>query len=219
MITARYDDHATWYFDYTRDWNLVATENLPEDVRGLHILDLGCGYGTLSRILAERGAQVTGVDLSERLLDRAQELEVDHQQGIRYRQGNAADVAWWDGEPFDAVVCNMALMDIDDLDGALRSVATVLKPGGWFHFSIFHPCFPGGEDEFGSAPASWSSEGYGSEGWWTTGEKGVRGHVGANHRMLSTYLNATLRAGLVFEQFIEPPTRLPWLLSVNCRRE
>lgn len=218
MITARYDAHASWYLDHTRDWNLVATEHLPEEVvRELKVLDLGCGYGALSRILAERGAAVTGVDLSGQLLNRARELEVDQLQGIRYLQGNAANVDWWDGEPFDGVVCNMALMDIDDLDGAMRSAAAVLKPGGWFHFTIFHPCFPG-EGDLGPTLPSWSPEGYAAEGWWTTGADGVRGHVGAHHRMLSTYLNAALRAGLAFEQFIEPPTRLPQRLSVHCRR-
>jgi hypothetical protein len=41
--------------------------------------------------------------------------------------------------------------------------------------------------------------------------------VGANHRMLSTYLNATLRAGFVLEELREPPSPVPRFLVVRCR--
>jgi len=51
---------------------------------------------------------------------------------------------------YDGVLCNMALMDIDDLEGTLSTVAAVLAPGGWFSFSVFHPCYPGGPE------GSWS---------------------------------------------------------------
>ena len=47
---------------------------------------------------------------------------------------------------------------------------------------------------------------------------GVRGHVGSHHRMLSTYLNAVLYAGLEFESFIEPAPDLPRVLIIQGRR-
>ncbi len=175
--------------------------------------------GALSRTLAASGASVTAVDLSTRLLDRAREIEAREPVGIRYVEGDAADRSWWDGEPFDGAVCNMALMDIDDLDGAMATVAAVLKPRGWFSFSLFHPCFPGATDGESKGLPSWPpDEGYAAEGWWTTDESGVRGHMGANHRMISTYLNAVLRAGLEFEHFQEAPTRVPWLFVMTGRR-
>src|SRR5690606_21110604 len=55
----------------------------------------------------------------------------------------AGSSSWWKGNPFAGVVCQMALMDIDDLDGTMITVATVLEPGGWFGFPVFQPCFPG----------------------------------------------------------------------------
>lgn len=217
--TSRYDLHADWYLDYTRDWGSASADFIPDDLAGQHVLDLACGYGQLSRVLAARGAAVTGIDLSSRLLGRAQEIEADEPAGIRYRCADATSTGWWDTEPFDGVVCNMALMDIDDLDAALSTVVTVLKPGGWFNFSLFHPCFPGADDDPGSVPSWPPEQGYASEGWWTTQQTGVRGHIGANHRMLSTYLNAVLRAGLVFEELAEAPTLLPRLFVARCRRQ
>ena len=65
---------------------------------------------------------------------------------------------------------------------------------------------------------SWPpARGYAAEGWWTTGSAGVRGHVGAHHRTLSTYLNAVLRAGLDFDSFTEPAADLPRTLIIQGR--
>lgn len=217
IAEARYDDHADWYLEYTRSWRSVSAEFLPDDLTGQRILDLACGYGQLSRTLAERGAEVTGVDMSTRLIANAREIEAREAAGIRYLCGDATRTDWWDGEAFDGVVCNMALMDIDDLDGALSTVTTVLKPSGWFSLAVFHPCFPGDPDDTASLPSWDPSAGYAAEGWWTTGQEGVRGHVGANHRMLSTYLNAVVRAGLVFEEFAEPQAALPRVFAARCR--
>src|SRR5271168_3378978 len=99
----------------------------------------------------------------------------------------------------------MALMDIDDLAGALATVTAVLRPGGWFVASIVHPCFPGSQKGL----SSWSpAEGYDREGWWISPDHnpgGARVRVGATHRKLSTVLNALLDAGLDTERLAEPP--------------
>lgn len=211
--TARYDTHADWYLEYTKDWGSLLADHLPVSLPGERVLDLCCGYGTLSRVLARRGGEVTGVDLSARLIDHALQLERGTPLGIRYLVGDAATVDWWDGRVFDRVVCNMALMDVDDLDAVLATVRRLLKPSGRFNFSLFHPCFPGD----GRTLPSWPDGGYSTEGWWTTREEGVRGHVGAHHRMLSSYLNAVLRAGLTFERFEEPAGPRPMLILGDCR--
>jgi len=133
--------------------------------------------------------------------------------------GDITTTDWWDGEPFDGALSNMALMDVDDLDGALTAAHAVLKPGGWFSLSIVHPCFPGGPSEAGSGLSSWPPDrGYTWEGLWNTDGIGVRGHASVNHRMLSTYLNALLRAGFVLGEFAEPSSDVPRFLAVLCRR-
>lgn len=121
---------------------------------------------------------------------------------------------WLDESGFDAVTCHYGLSDIDDLDGALRGVSAALRPGGRFVFSILHPCFPGGPDVSGS----WSPAGsYYDENFWTadSARSTLRRQVGANHRMLSTYLNALRRHDLELDQVAEPPSPDSWAASAG----
>jgi SAM-dependent methyltransferase len=215
---ARYDRAADWYVGFAREWAAEARPFVPSDVSGQRVLDLGCGLGELSRHIAGLGASVTAVDLSAKMLAPAVAREQDEPLGITYVVGDASTTDWWDGTAYDGAVCNMALMDIDDLDAAMASVARMLSPGGWFSYSLLHPCFPGLRTESSEQLSSWPPDlGYSAEGWWTTNGDGVRGRVGANHRMLSTYLNTTLRVGFVLEEFREPISAVPRFLVVRCR--
>jgi SAM-dependent methyltransferase len=154
---ARYDAVADFYQTgwpdtYTDPASVALFELLgpPADER---VLDLACGHGRISRELARRGARVVGVDLSTALLDRARARDADEPLPISYVHGDAASRSLLDGEVFDAVVCSFGLSDIDDLDGAIATVARLLAPGGRFVFSLLHPCFAGGQDVSGSWPS------------------------------------------------------------------
>jgi ubiquinone/menaquinone biosynthesis C-methylase UbiE len=217
MQASRYDTQADWFVEHTRDWKPTSAPFLPVDLAEQHVLDLASGWGQLSRELAARGASATAVELAPALVQRARAREAGSPLGIRYLQGDVGTLDWWDGQAFDGVVCNMALMDIDDLDAALHTAYAVLRPGGWFNFSLLHPCFPG-RAQTDTLPSWPPDKGYATEGWWTTNSTGVRGHVGANHRMLSTYLNAALRAGFRFTAFAEADPNLPCILFVECRK-
>lgn len=183
---------------------------------GKRVLDIACGQGRMSRHLAELGAEVVGVDISATMLDKARAVGP---QKITYVRANIArSPAWWDGQPFDGCTCELALMDIDDLEGTLSTVTAVLRSGGWFVASIVHPCLPGSELGLSSWPPG---EGYEREGFWTSPDhspEGERIRVGATHRKLSTFLNALLDAGLVAERFVEQPAPAPTYLLWRCRR-
>src|SRR5262249_47928018 len=92
-------------------------------------------------LLASLGAQVVGVDLSERMLAHARQLEQTVPRGIRYLQGDAQDLAGFEDASFDGVACHMALMDIARLEPTIVSTARVLRAGGWFVLSIVYPCY------------------------------------------------------------------------------
>jgi ubiquinone/menaquinone biosynthesis C-methylase UbiE len=111
------------------------------DVAGQEVLSLACGQGQDARLLARLGATVTGVDISEEMLRHARRHEAAEPRGITYLQGDVEDPSALAEGSFDGVVCHMALMDIPDLAATIRSVARVLRPGGWFVFSIVHPCY------------------------------------------------------------------------------
>ena len=94
------------------------------DVQGTNVCDLGCGEGYLSRILASRGALVTGIDISRILLRHAREHS--NQLGITYFLDDAQSINQVSDASMDAVICNMALMDIPDLTATFSSVRRVL---------------------------------------------------------------------------------------------
>ncbi len=110
---------------------------------------------------------------------------------------------------FDAVTCNFGLSDIDDLDGATAAVAALLRPDGCFVFSILHPCFAGAAE----VSASWPDAArYYDEGRWHADARlsPLRRQVGANHRMLSTYLNTFRRHDLWLDEVSEPVPDPQW---------
>ena len=213
MDSARYDAVADFYEagwdDSCDDPATRSLLDLAGDVAGQRILDLACGHGRVTRWLARCGAEVTGLDISAVLIDRALAGERACPRGIRYLREDAAAGRWLPGARFDIVTCNFGLSDIDDLDNALASAARLLRSGGKFVFSILHPCFPGGQDVSGSWPATGS---YYDEGWWRAegALSSLRRQVGANHRTLATYLTALRQHDLWLDAIAEPPPSAGW---------
>ncbi|MEM7533117.1 MAG: methyltransferase domain-containing protein [Chloroflexota bacterium] len=186
------------------------------DVEGQHILDLCCGDGHLSIELVKHGASVVGVDISQVNLSAAKTQAAG--QGLiednpTFMLDNAQLLAQQNDAQFDIVVCKMALMDIPDIDAAFRAVQRVLKPDGRFFAALLHPCF---ETPFTMPHETVETDEQGNfkhhrvqryfeEGIWHSGGTGIRGHVGAHHRKLSTYINSLLAAGFQLIRMEEPP--------------
>ncbi|MET9265708.1 class I SAM-dependent methyltransferase [Amycolatopsis sp. NPDC004079] len=162
------------------------------DVRGRRVLDAGCGNGYFSRMLAERGAQVTGVEPAASLVSFAREKSA---ADISYLQ---ADLAHLPGlEPFDAVVCSMVLMAIPDWKPAMRACVEALRPGGLFVFAIVHPAF---EELFGT----WREHGeYRRKEYLAEYEIVGRG-ASDFHRPISAYLNEVAALGCRVREVVEP---------------
>ena len=105
------------------------------------ILDVACGKGDVARYLARNGVRVIGIDISK-MLDYAIESEEQEQLGIRYVQLNAEKLSEnFDNAFFDKIVCNMALMDMENFKTVIQQISYVLKENGVFVFSILHPAF------------------------------------------------------------------------------
>ncbi len=240
MTTSHYDRIADWYNESIRSGllihDLVVPEllNLAGDIQGKHICDLACGQGVIARQLAHKGASVVGVDIAEKMLAFARQHEETEPLGIVYLHDDAQTLSSIADATFDGTICNMSLMDITDIRATFQTVHRILREGGWFAFSITHPCF--------QTPAStWMNaedgavyrgvRGYFTEGFWRSDNpRGVRGQVGANHRMLSTYLNALAEAGFLLEHMVEPQatdqiaasipgyTVVPAAILIRCKR-
>lgn len=214
MSEARYDAVAGFYeagwTDSYDDSVSMALLELIGDVDGRDVLDVACGHGRITRELARRGGEVQGVDISGRLIAAAEAAERNSPLGVRYLVADAsAPGVALRGDVFDVVVCSFGLSDIDNLDGALGTVTGVLRPGGQFVFSILHPCFPGA----GEVSGAWPPEGtyYEECRWSARGARStLRSQVGANHRTLSTYVNALTCHGLRLHTLAEPAPPDDW---------
>lgn len=129
---------------YREEMNGPAFFSLVGNVKGKRVLDLACGEGSNTRILARKGARVVGVDFSRKMIDFAKQMEKKDKLGIDYHVSDAANLKEFSSNQFDVITCSMALMDIKNYEDAIREVARVMKKNGRFIFSITHPCFEWG---------------------------------------------------------------------------
>jgi ubiquinone/menaquinone biosynthesis C-methylase UbiE len=128
-------------YDIYRDHlNTPAFFAMLPDVEGLAGLDIGCGEGYNTRLVARRGARVTAVDISEVFITHARQHERETPLGIEYQIASAVDLPFADSS-FDFAVAFMSLMDVPETDRALAEAHRVLRPGGFLQFSMAHPCF------------------------------------------------------------------------------
>jgi SAM-dependent methyltransferase len=205
-----WEEHADWWIEgFTEGADPEYVEQIlplaAAELDGFErILDLGCGDGQISRMLAAAGSQMVGVDPTWN------QIRVAHERGggAAYARSEAAALPFPD-QSFDAVVACLVFEHIDDVDGAITEVARVLRPGGRFSFFLNHPLLqtPGSgwiDDHTIDPP----------EQYWRIGpylveqdtveqvERGV--FIRFVHRPLSRYVNALAECGLVVERMVEP---------------
>ena len=166
------------------------------DVAGKSVLDAGCGQGYFCRILAQKGAHVTGVEPAEVWYRYAVEREQREPLGITYLQQDLSQFTSHNNT-FDIGIANMVFMDIPDYETAIRNCIAALKQGGNFIFSILHPCFE--EDA-----SEWNKKGYVKVQKYFNDYTTKNGHASTFHRPLSSYLNLVIQAGCVIQRVIEP---------------
>jgi SAM-dependent methyltransferase len=211
MAGARYDGLADWYDTEFQPAPLESEtwETLLQllDDPPATLLDVGCGTGSYAAGLAERGWDVTGVDVSEDMLRRARE------RGVRAVHADGTALPFEDAS-FDAAVSIFTHTDVDDFAGLVKEVVRVLRPGAPFVYIGVHPCFVGPHSVYDfdrRAPELHS-------GWYRlTGRydeapgiwrgAGVRIRVGASHLPLGLFLQTFIDAGLRLERVEEPAER------------
>jgi 2-polyprenyl-3-methyl-5-hydroxy-6-metoxy-1,4-benzoquinol methylase len=112
---------------------------------GQRILDVACGNAQFSRKMASLGARVTAVDFADTFISIA---KAKSDASISFSVVDACNDSELGGlatHDWDAVVCTMALMDMEAIVPLARRLPEILKQGGSFVFSVMHPCFNSGE--------------------------------------------------------------------------
>jgi len=113
-------------------------ENHTEGLFGKKVLDVGCGGGLLSEAMAERGAQVTGVDLAEQSLKVARLHALESGRQIDYQCIAIETLAEQQPSSFDVVTCLEMLEHVPDPEAIVKACAKALKPGGKIFFSTLN---------------------------------------------------------------------------------
>lgn len=105
---------------------------------GKKVLDVGCGGGLLSEGMAERGAQVTGIDLSEKALGVARLHLLESGRSVDYRHISAESLAAEMPGSFDVVTCLEMLEHVPDPASTVAACAKLVKPGGQIFLSTLN---------------------------------------------------------------------------------
>jgi SAM-dependent methyltransferase len=212
--------HSRAGHDVYRDvLNTPAFLSLLPSIDGLDGLDVGCGEGSNTQWLARRGARMCAVDIAPTFIAHARAREVADPLGIDFQVGDAMALSFADST-FDFATSFMALMDMPDQHLAFLEVSRVLRPGGFFQFSILHPCFVPPHrrnlwDENGRSLALEVARYFdGTDGevesWWfetvahEERQKVAPFRVPRFHRTLSAWIDFIVGAGLVLEKMAEP---------------
>ncbi len=207
------------YDKYRDHINTPAFMKMLPDVSGLRGLDVGCGEGHNTRLVAQRGVRLTAIDIARHFVDYAQARENQEPQGITYLHASAVELPF-DDASFAFVMATMSMMDVPDQNRAIHEVARVLQPGGFFQFSILHPCFMTPRfkwvlDEAGQRVALECGDYFRTEQGtieeWIFGsapeelkERFAKFRIPRFFHTLSTWLNMLTAIGFVMEECAEP---------------
>lgn len=206
-LTSRFYDVEGWLSgkDSLRE---IEIDLLPDDLRGMKILHLQCHFGQDTLSLARRGAEVTGVDLSDQAIAAARELA--GRAGLPARFINCDLYSLPDhldeAGSFDIVFTSYGTIGwLPDIDRWAGVVARYLRPGGQFVFVEFHPlAWLWNEDRTGLAYSYFGGSPVVEDaGSYTDGSEGVSGQIVSWDHPVSSVITALIRQGLQLRTFTE----------------
>ncbi|PJG82860.1 class I SAM-dependent methyltransferase [Caviibacterium pharyngocola] len=183
--------------------------SLLPDVNGKRILDLGCGCGEHLALYLQRGAaSVVGVDLSEKMLQQAQQNLADFSPHFALHRLSMERLESLPETNFDLITSSFAFHYIEDFDALLQQIAAKLTPNGYLIFSQEHPivtCYREGDRWEKNAQKEqvayrlnyYREEGERDRNWFKQPFK-------TYHRTLSTVVNLLIKNGFQIEEMAEP---------------
>jgi ubiquinone/menaquinone biosynthesis C-methylase UbiE len=147
-LTTDWGNVADWYdqlvgesgSEYHREVVLPGVLRLLNPQAGERLLDIACGQGVLCRLLAQRGAEVTGVDAAAELIDAARQRGP---ASIRYHVADAMKLEFLPESYFNAAACVLAIQNMNPLGPVFAGVSRALVSGGRLVIVMMHPCFRG----------------------------------------------------------------------------
>lgn len=176
------------------------------DVKGKDVLELGCGGGQNTIVLAKWGARSVGVDISEEQIKYARKLAEENNVDVSFYTGNMEDLSMFTQESFDLALSSCALGYSQDLKQVFDEVLRVLRKGGFFVFCVVHPiAYRGRKVRYGNR-RMWGLGNYFDRRrrTWTWKINGKTATFYGHHRTFQDYFNPLVSAGFVVERILEP---------------
>lgn len=179
-------------------------EELLGDVAGLRAIVLGCGGGQDCIVLAKRGAQVIGIDLSDRQIEYGRRLAEREGVEVTLLQGNVEHLKGIEDESQDLALSLHALNYVERVDRAFAEAYRVLRPASPFVFSVHHPFDACLEEAppYGVVKGYWERE----QDWqWDFPEAGLSARLRSWYRPVSEWCALLADAGFRIDRLLEPP--------------
>jgi len=205
------DEHGAFLGDARFVWGpeglSEADAHLLGDVAGRRVLEVGAGAAQCARWLLAAGAEPVALDLSGAMLRRGHELGVRAGLVVPLVQADAAALPFAAGS-FD-LACSAygAVPFVADSAAVMREVARVLRPGGWWVFSVTHPLRWSFPDDPGEAGLVATQPYFDRTPYVEQGPDGVATYV-EHHRTIGDRVREVTGAGLQLLDLVEP--EWPW---------
>lgn len=187
----------------TRDLNYQTIREASLELKDKKVLEIGCGTGLNTVYLAERAEHVTGIDISEKMLEKAYQ-----RVGKKNTEFITADITqpWQFGkETFDLIIGNLVLEHVENLAHVLHEAFRVLKSRGTFYIAELHPY----------------KQLQQSQAKFVRPETGEEVLVDAFSHMVSEYVNSGLETGFNLyrmREYHEKNEDMPRLLTLLFRK-
>lgn len=183
-----YDRWATIYDDEDNPVVVLEhghVERIMTEVRGLRVLDAGCGTGRHALLLARAGADVTAVDFSAAMLANARSKP--GADAIKFLQHDLETGLPFSDDAFDCVISGLVVDHITDLVGYFSELRRVCYPGGWVVITVMHPALML----------------LGTQARFTDPETGTLTLPASQRHQLSDYVMGALEAGFSIQRVSE----------------
>lgn len=223
-MACAYDKFTSEAYSYARMIERPVIMRLAGDVRGKHILDLGCGSGEYAIGFAKEGAIVTGLDISDISLGIAREKAIRQNLDIQFIQGSISSLSIFKAKTFDIVFSSSSMHYVADLEQVFRQSYTLIVDDGSLLLSVVHPFYTAGyplADYTGADKYAVFQIRYFNHGlreyippWAKYGpvEKCI-----SYHYTVDDYFSALRKAGFIVDRLVEPKP-LPELRKTHPRR-